>query len=100
MASKKKPAAHDTTSESSTAPAPEQNENNSGAAEAASGTGGSNTKEPGVVALLVSAKVDGFRRAGRAWSRAQTRVEVAELSADEEEALLREPMLDVVFVAE
>lgn len=53
-----------------------------------------------IVALIVKAKRDGFRRAGRAWSREQTRVDVAELSEADIEALFAEPMLDVVGVGE
>lgn len=51
-------------------------------------------------ALLVTARRDGFRRCGRAWSREQTRVPIDELTADEVEALLAEPMLDVVVEGE
>lgn len=54
---------------------------------------------PTIVALLVTAQVEGFRRAGRAWSKTQTRVEAAELTDRQVEALLAEPMLDVVGVA-
>jgi hypothetical protein len=48
----------------------------------------------------VTAQVDGFRRAGRAWSREQTRVEISDLTDDQVEALFAERMLDVVGVAE
>lgn len=53
-----------------------------------------------VVAFLVRARREGFRRAGRAWSAIETRVEAAELTDDQVAALLGEPMLDVVGVAE
>jgi hypothetical protein len=52
------------------------------------------------VAFMVTASREGFRRAGRAWSRAATRVEAADLTADQLAALLTEPLLDVVGVAE
>lgn len=55
---------------------------------------------PTVAALIVTAKTEGFRRAGRAWSREPTRVEAGELTDDQVEALFAEPMLDVVGVAE
>lgn len=58
------------------------------------------TPEPVVTALLVTARRDGFRRAGRSWSRQQTRVGIDELNEDEIAALLAEPMLDVVGVAD
>lgn len=51
-------------------------------------------------ALLVTAKRDGFRRCNRAWSKEQTRVPIDELTADEVETLLAEPMLDVVVEGE
>ena len=49
-----------------------------------------------VTHLLVQAKRDGFRRAGRAWSAASTVVAVDEFTDDEVEALLAEPQLVVV----
>ncbi len=52
------------------------------------------------VALLVTAKRAGFRRCNRAWSKEQTRVPIDVLTADEVEALLAEPMLDVVVEGE
>lgn len=57
-------------------------------------------QEPVVTAYLVKAKRDGFRRAGRAWSKAETRVEAADLTDDQVDAILSEPRLDVVVVAE
>lgn len=47
---------------------------------------------------VVSAKVEGFRRAGRAWSKVETPVLAADLTDEQIEALLGEPMLDVVLV--
>ncbi len=52
--------------------------------------------EPMTVAFEVTAKREGFRRAGRAWSKAPTRVEVADLTEAEQMAILSEPMLEVV----
>lgn len=53
-----------------------------------------------VVAVRVAAKVDGFRRAGRAWSKAPTEVAIDELDDDQLKALLAEPNLDVVLIEE
>lgn len=50
--------------------------------------------------LIVSAKAEGFRRAGRAWSKAETTVSIDDFTADQVEALLGEPMLNVLIVAE
>lgn len=50
--------------------------------------------------LIVTARTDGFRRAGRAWSSEPTEVEVAALSEAQIAALLAEPELAVVVVAE
>lgn len=51
-----------------------------------------------IQSLLVTSQVDGFRRAGRAWSRTPTLVLAEDLSEAEIEALCREPQLKVVFV--
>lgn len=83
-----KPAAPDTPPES-TAPAPETTQEHAGAGET-----------PAIVALIVTSKREGFRRAGRAWSKTQTRVDLADLTDAQVEALFAEPMLDVVGVAE
>lgn len=56
--------------------------------------------ENAIKALIVSAKVEGFRRAGRAWSKAPVTVPVEELDDDQVQTLLAEPALDVVVVAE
>lgn len=53
-----------------------------------------------VQAFLVTAKRDGFRRADRSWSKTETRVEADELSEAQVEAIMAEPMLDVVSVVE
>lgn len=55
---------------------------------------------PAVTHLLVVAKKEGFRRAGRAWSAAETKVAVDEFTDQQILDLAAEPMLDVVFVAE
>ncbi|MEI7614094.1 MAG: hypothetical protein WCK63_14425 [Betaproteobacteria bacterium] len=67
--------------------------------------GGGSTPQPkskdgAVKSLMVSAKVEGFRRAGRAWSKASTTVSADEFSVDQLTALMSEPMLDVVAVEE
>ncbi len=79
----------DTSSPGHVAPAPKQTQQQAGAGET-----------PVIVALLVTAKVDSFRRCGRTWTKEQTRVEADELSEADIEALFAEPMLDVVGVAE
>lgn len=53
-----------------------------------------------VVAFVVKARRAGFRRAGRAWGTEATRVEVADLTDEQADELLAEPMLDVVGIAE
>lgn len=55
---------------------------------------------PAIVALIITSKRAGFRRAGRPWSAEPTRVDIAEFTDDQVEALFAEPMLDVVGVAE
>jgi hypothetical protein len=57
-------------------------------------------EEKPVKALIVSAHSDGFRRAGRAWSKAPTEVVGDELSIEQVAELLAEPNLDVTFVTE
>lgn len=52
------------------------------------------------VAIQVSAKTDGFRRAGRAWTKAPVTVPLEELSEEQVEALLQEPELTVAFLDE
>jgi len=56
--------------------------------------------EPVAQSLIVTARVDGFRRAGRAWSASLQTVSAAEFTAEQIKALLAEPMLDVVVVAD
>ena len=56
--------------------------------------------EPVAARMIVTAKAEGFRRAGRAWSVAPTEVSVDEFSDAELLALAGEPMLDVVFVGD
>lgn len=52
-----------------------------------------------VTHLVVAAKKDGFRRAGRVWSAAPTTVAADEFSDAEIEQLLAEPMLVVTPAA-
>lgn len=47
--------------------------------------------------IIVTSKQEGFRRAGRAWSKAPTQVSTAEFSAEQLAALRDEPMLDIVL---
>lgn len=93
-----------TTSEAVAAPAPETTQEHAGAGDAgAARSDAADAAEPTpatIVALIVTSKVEGFRRAGLAWGREATRVEVADLADDQVEALFAEPMLDVVGVAE
>lgn len=65
-------------------------------------TGGKGKADKDIVAksLIVSAKAENFRRSGRAWSKAETTVSIDEFTADQVEALLGEPMLNVLIVAE
>lgn len=51
-------------------------------------------------ALVVSARSEGFRRAGRAWSKVEQTVPARDLTDEQIEALLAEPMLSVVCVEE
>jgi hypothetical protein len=53
-----------------------------------------------VVAVRVEAKVDGFRRAGRAWSKAPTVVPIDEFDDNQLKALQAEPNLVVTLVEE
>lgn len=54
----------------------------------------------GVVAVIVTSEVEGFRRAGRPWSRTPTTVPIDELSDADLLALEAEPLLQVVYVAD
>lgn len=45
--------------------------------------------------LTITSKREGFRRAGRAWSVAPTRVDAAEFTPEQLNALVLEPMLTV-----
>mgnify|MGYP000930242870 CR=1 FL=1 len=51
-------------------------------------------------ALVISSRAEGFRRAGRGWTREPTRVAYDDLTAEQIEALQAEPMLDVRIVEE
>lgn len=61
--------------------------------------GGKKSGEPVATALIVSSKVEGFRRAGRPWSREAQTVSIDEFSLEQIEALLAEQMLAVTVVA-
>lgn len=61
---------------------------------------GDANQAPPVTHLLVVAKKEGFRRAGRAWSAIETKVSVGDFTDQQINDLAAEPMLDVVFVAE
>ena len=67
---------------------------------AASATTNAPAAEPAIKSLIVTAKVAGFRRAGRAWGTTAETVSTDEFSDEQIEALLAEPMLDVVAVTE
>jgi hypothetical protein len=54
----------------------------------------------GVVAVIVTSEVEGFRRAGRAWSRTPTTVAIEEMTLAAIAALEAEPLLQVVYVAD
>jgi len=56
--------------------------------------------DPVVHSLIVSAKVDGFRRAGRRWGATPETVSADVFTKAQIEALLAEPMLSVVVVAD
>lgn len=63
--------------------------------------GAAKTDKPLVAkALTVSAKMEGFRRAGRRWTAEAQTVDIDDFSQEQIEALLGEPMLDVLVVAE
>lgn len=55
--------------------------------------------DPIAKALIVTAKAEGFRRAGRPWSAMPETVNIGDFTADQVKALLAEPMLEVVVVA-
>lgn len=55
-------------------------------------------KELSETVLLVTAKVDGFRRAGREW-HGSTKVRVSEFTEEQLEQLIKEPKLHVIQVA-
>lgn len=50
-------------------------------------------------AVIVTSEVEGFRRAGRTWSRTPTTVPIDALSEEQIMALEQEPLLAVVYVA-
>lgn len=94
----KKPASNTAKPQQSAPPAPEQTQEHAGAGETQAAPAKKGSTE--IVAYLVVSQVEGFRRAGRSWPRVQTRIEVAELSDDDIDALFAEPMLSIVGVSE
>lgn len=52
-----------------------------------------------VEALVITAESDGFRRAGRAWSKTPTTVPIGEFGDEQILALEQCPMIQVVYVA-
>jgi len=58
------------------------------------------TGGPVAKGLIVSSKTEGFRRSGRSWSKTAETVNADDFTPAQIEALLAEPMLDVVVVAE
>lgn len=53
-----------------------------------------------IVAIEVRCEIDGFRRAGRAWSRQPVTVQLAELSDEQLLQLEAEPLLSVVYLSD
>lgn len=51
-----------------------------------------------VEAIVVTSEIEGFRRAGRAWSRTPTTVPIDELSEEQIMALEQESLLQVAYV--
>lgn len=108
VASASSPSATETGSSTSTAQgtppaggAPGADQANENKGESNSGGTQSEEKKGNVVkSLIVSAKTEGFRRAGRAWSKAETTVDADNLTEEQVEALLAEPMLNVAVVPE
>lgn len=49
--------------------------------------------QPATRALSVTAKVDGFRRAGRAWAKTETIVPLHELADEHVDQIMSDPML-------
>lgn len=80
--------------------APQAGQTSSDKAKGIPPAGAKKSDEPVAKALVVSAKADGFRRAGRRWTVAAQTVDIDDFSPEQVEALLAEPMLDVVVVAE
>lgn len=70
-----------------------------GGAEGKVTASGNDGKEYVIEKLVVVSAVDGFRRAGRAWSKEATEVLAEDLTDEQLEALLNEPMLTVTPVA-
>ena len=79
--------------------APDAGQTSSDEARSIPPVGGKKASEPVATALIIASKVEGFRRAGRPWSREQQTVSIDEFSLEQIEALLAEPMLEIVVVA-
>lgn len=62
--------------------------------------GAAKRSEPVAKALIVSAKHDGFRRAGRPWTVEAQTVDIDDFTQEQVEALLAEPLLDVLVVTD
>ncbi len=75
-------------------PAADQNQDNTPPA----APNAPSAKKAPVKALSVKSKVNGFRRAGRAWSTEATEVVLADLTADQVAQLKAEPLLTVTEI--
>lgn len=49
--------------------------------------------------IVIASKVEGFRRAGRAWSKTPVTLPLEDFTETQIQALADEPMLDVHFIA-
>lgn len=95
MAKVSKPAPN-TPSEAATASAPETTQEQAGAVQTQDEPilSGAKGHDP-VIGLRITAKREGFRRAGRGWSKQPTDVPLADLSGEEITMLKAESMLTV-----
>lgn len=97
VAPKAPAGAPDTPPATASAPAPEQTQEHAGAGETQAPAAAPNApkKTDPVSGLRISAKREGFRRAGRAWSKQPTEIPLAGMSKADVAALKAEPMLTV-----
>lgn len=72
-----------------------ENASVSGADDAGATSSTKGKKKDPVIGLRITAAREGFRRAGRAWSKQPTVVPVADLTDAEVDALMAEPLLTV-----